>query len=58
MDNAFAGSADPIHTDSITAVAFQENIDVDVLGVDAAEDIEDTTLGRYDGRFTAILRQY
>ena len=54
MEDAFTGSADPVHTDGVTAVAFQEYVDVDVLGVDTVEDIEDTTLGRNDGCLAVI----
>ena len=49
MEDAFTGSADPVHTDGVTAVPFQEYIDVDILCVDAVEDVEDATLGGYDG---------
>jgi len=57
VHNAFAVSADTVHTNTVTAVAFQEYIDVHILGVNTREHIEDTALGREDRCRAAVLGQ-
>ena len=57
VDDAFAGSADAVNSDGITAVTFEEYIDIYIAAVQAADDIEDTALCGNHRRTTVVLGQ-
>ena len=57
VDNALAGSADPVNPDGITTVTFEEYIDIHIAAVQAADDIEDTALCGNHSRTTVVLGQ-
>ena len=57
MNDTLALSADAIHPNGVTAVPFEKNVNVDILAVKSAYNIEDATLRRYDCRPAVAFSQ-